>query len=887
MTTIATTCPRPGCGGTIETGYCGTCGLAAVAAPAPAPAPAPAVAASLHTAGTVSAPARPAPSRCPRPGCGGTIEGGYCGSCGLAAGGARAPAPRPSGPAPAAGSASSSGGTGSRRPGSRRTRPGSSRSSRGHLGAGLVEIPPVPARDPAAAVLANPLVAEGKRFCGACDRPVGRSRDGRPGLVEGFCPNCGGPFSFAPKLQPGELVAGQYEVLGCLAHGGLGWIYLAMDHHLGRRWVVLKGLLNAGDASAQEAAVAERRFLAEVEHPSIVGVYNFVQHADRRTGEPAGYIVMEYVGGKSLKEILLERRGSGQSLPLPVALAYAIEILPALGYLHSRGLVYCDFKPDNVIQTEEQLKLIDMGGVRRIEDDDSAIYGTVGYQAPEIATLGPSPSSDLYTVGRALAVLTFEFAGYQGRYSHTLPDPGTVPLLARHESFLRVLRRATDPDPDRRFASAGDMAEQLTAVLREVLAVADGKPRPAFSSLFSPEVHAIGVDATFAGDAAGARAAGSAAAQPPPPAAEVVAKLPVPQVDAADPAAGYIATLSTLDPAQRDQALSAAAAGGQGVPPEVAGSVETRLALARARIVTGDLAGADAVLADLSASDEADWRTAWYYGLRHLAAGLPGDARTAFDAVCDALPGELAAKLALGLAAEAVGDLAAAEKYFGLVLTVDPAYVSAAFGLARTRLGPATRGARSRRSPRSPAPPATTWRHRWQRCASRCRRGRARPGCPPTTCGRRAVGSPSSSSTPSSSNCSPPRSCGPRWTACWPPVPRAAADCSAASSASARCGSAWSAATGRRRGWPRTCVAASSSWTWPTTCARGPGRDPRPADLAGRHLPVLRQPGRPAGQFLRSLPHGAGPGGGQRRVSRARRRVPVLPVIADQPRGLL
>ena len=390
--------------------------------------------------------------------------------------------------------------------GSRRTRAGSSRSSRGHLGAGLVEIPPVPARDPASAVLANPVVADGKRFCGACDRPVGRGKDGQPGLAEGFCPHCGTPFSFAPKLAPGEMVAGQYEVLGCLAHGGLGWIYLAMDHNLGKRWVVLKGLLNTGDAAAQEAAVAERRFLAEVEHPSIVGVYNFVQHADRKSGQSAGYIVMEYVGGKSLRQILQERRQSGQSLPLPVALAYAIEVLPALGYLHSRGLVYCDFKPDNVIQTEEQLKIIDMGGVRRIDDDDSAIYGTVGYQAPEIAAQGPSVSSDLYTVGRALAVMTFEFAGYQGRYATSLPDPATVPLLAQQESFRRALRRATDPDPDRRFASAGEMAEQLTGVLREVLAVADGRPRPAFSALFSPELQAVGV--------AGTLADGSPAAQP-------------------------------------------------------------------------------------------------------------------------------------------------------------------------------------------------------------------------------------------------------------------------------------------------------------------------------------------------------------------------------------
>ena len=101
---------------------------------------------------------------------------------------------------------------------------------------------------------------------------------------------------------------------------------------------------------------------------------------------------------------------------------------------------------------------------RAFEDEDSPIYGTVGYQAPEIATEGPSPSSDLYTVGRALAVLTFQFTGFTGTYKHSLPDPATVPLFAQQESFYRLLRRATDPDPGHRFASAGDMAEQLTGV---------------------------------------------------------------------------------------------------------------------------------------------------------------------------------------------------------------------------------------------------------------------------------------------------------------------------------------------------------------------------------------------------------------------------------------
>jgi serine/threonine-protein kinase PknG len=552
-------------------------------------------------------------------------------------------------------------------------------------------------------VLADPQVPEAKRYCSSCDQPVGRGQDGRPGLAEGFCRNCGTQFSFSPKLEPGELVVGQYEVLGCLAHGGLGWIYLAKDHNVSDRWVVLKGLLNTGDADAMAAAVAERQFLAEVEHPNIVRIYNFVQHADRRTGELAGYIVMEYVGGKSLKQILVDARQAGGSVPVSHALAYAIEVLPALGYLHDHGMVYCDFKPDNVIQTEEQLKLIDMGGVRRI-DSDEAIYGTVGYQAPEIEADGPSPSSDLYTVGRALAVLTFEFRGFQGTYKYSLPDG--VPLLGEQESFSRLLRRATHRDPDRRFGSAGEMTEQLTAVLREVLAVADGVPRPAFSNLFSPEVQAIGTDIVLEDDPTSLRQGGSTPPDPPggppvppgpgratkmavPPAAEVVAGLPLPQVDRSDPAAGYLATFAGLSPAQRIVALTLAVAGDPTIPREVTESAETRLALARARIDVGDYDAAAIVLADLAADDPSDWRVAWYNGLRDLAARGSGGARNAqgaFSAVFDELPGELAPKLALAFAAEAAGDLTTAGRYFRLVWTVDRSYISAAFGMARTCL---------------------------------------------------------------------------------------------------------------------------------------------------------------------------------------------------------
>ena len=661
MTAVA--CAQPGCGGTIQDGYCDVCGLAPSA---------PAAAVGWG----------PAPN-------GGSIRYAGAGPGGPVSGGPVSSGSGPSGSGlsgSGSGAAWSSGlgraGSGSG-PGTRGSRPGSGRSSRGRLGAGLVEVPPVPALDPAAAVLADPRVPEGRRFCGNCGQLVGQSRDGRPGMTEGFCPNCRTRYSFSPKLVPGEVVAGQYEVLGCLAHGGLGWIYLARDHNVSDRWVVLKGLLNTGDADAMEAAVAEGRFLAQLEHPNIVRIYNFVQHTSQRDGETAGYIVMEYVGGKSLKQIRLDARQHGGAVPLSHALAYALEILPAFGYLHDRGLVYCDFKPDNIIQTEEQLKLIDMGGVRYI-NDDGPIYGTVGYQAPEIENEGPSPSSDLYTVGRTLAVLTFDFAGFQQQFRFRLPDK--EPLLVQQESFARLLRRATHRDPARRFQSAGEMAEQLTGVLREVLSVADGQPRPAFSGLFSPELRTIGTDLSPAPSDNGTANGNATLTVVPPPAAEVIAGLPAPLADGTDPAAGYLATLAGLETAQQVQALLGAVTGDAGVPAGVAESPETRLALIRALIGTGDLTTAKASLADLSSSPRADWRVAWYGGLCELAGGQPDRALAAFSAVYDELPGELAPKLALAFAAEAAGELPAARHYFQLVWTIDRSYVSAGFGTARACL---------------------------------------------------------------------------------------------------------------------------------------------------------------------------------------------------------
>ncbi|SOD66289.1 serine/threonine-protein kinase PknG [Streptomyces zhaozhouensis] len=578
----------------------------------------------------------------------------------------------------------------------------SPKTTRLRLGAGLVTMPSVPRPDPRSAVLKNPEVPERKRFCGnhECGARVGRSRQGRPGRTEGFCTKCGHPYSFVPKLRPGDLVKDQYRIAGCLAHGGLGWIYLAVDTAVSDRWVVLKGLLDTGDEDAMAAAISERRFLAEIEHSSIVRIYNFVEHLDPRTGSMDGYIVMEYVGGQSLKQIANARRTpEGRRDPLPVeqACAYGIEALEALAYLHGRNLLYCDFKVDNAIQQDDQLKLIDLGAVRRMGDTESPVYSTGGYQAPELIERGASVASDLYTVARTLAVMTFDFQGYTSVFADSLPDPEHIEVFREYESFYRFLVRGTDPDPEARFASAEEMAEQLTGVLREIVAVRTGQPQPAVSQLFGPERGVVDTEPLRAPadgvSRLGARSirwrsrgneAAPPTASPTPPVAppdprEIGLALPLTLVDPEDSNAGFLAGLMASAPTELIIALRQA-------PTD---SVERRLREVRARLGLTDPASgvaARARLAELREHYPGDWRVVWHHGLVSLVEGDLATAAEAFDAVYDAFPGEVAPKLALAVCAEWLGQFDNAADYYELVWACDPSHVSAAFGLARVRL---------------------------------------------------------------------------------------------------------------------------------------------------------------------------------------------------------
>ena len=655
-----TRCTQPGCTGTIVDGYCDVCG-------SPGPVSASPAAAAPSGSSVQQGAVTPASSgtRCTQPGCTGTIVDGYCDVCGSPAEPASESAAEDQAPISAAGAVSAitrgssrlqSTALGSQRVAdngskiTKRVRSGSQRLRSARLGAGLTRVPPAPMIDAAQAIMKNPQVPEEKRNCANCGAPVGRSRDGQPGRAEGFCPKCGTAFSFTPKLQPGDLVANQYEVAGCLAHGGLGWIYLAKDHNVSDRWVVLKGLLNTGDKDALAVAIVEKQFLAQVEHPLIVEIYNFVTHED------AGYIVMEYVGGTSLKQILKDRMraNNGKFDPLPVdqALAYILEILPAFSYLHDLGLIYCDFKPDNLIQVGDAVKLIDLGGVRRIDDQESAIYGTVGYQAPEVAQVGPTVASDIYTIGRTCVVLMTEFRGYQTKYVANLPPVDETPLFAAHDSLYRLLSKACAADPADRFASVDEFRVQLLGVLREV--VAQKTPGTALTSAASVLFEAPAITSE----------------------ALEWHQLPALRVDTSDPQYAWLSNISVEDPEKRlDQLRDAPVA-----------TAEVRLAQAHAALELRRRDVVEQIVNDMLIEDPWEWRAVWVAGLSALDAGDFASAQSSFNAVYGQVPGELAPKLALALACERGGQGVIAEGLYQTCASTDANYVAAAaFGMARIR----------------------------------------------------------------------------------------------------------------------------------------------------------------------------------------------------------
>ena len=267
----------------------------------------------------------------------------------------------------------------------------------------------------------------------------------------------------------GTVFDGRYRIIRKLGAGGMADVYLAEDQELGRR-VAIK-ILNdrhAADDSFIERFRREAKNAAGLSHPNIVSIY------DRGEAEGTYYIAMEFLDGRSLKELIV---GRGPA-PIKTAIDYARQILAAVGFAHRHGIVHRDIKPHNVlVGSEGRLKVTDFGiarsGASQMTEVGS-IIGTAQYLSPEQARGAPvDQTSDLYSVG----VVLFEMLTGQ------VPFTGDTPLeiamkhlseVPKPPSELRpevphdldsVVLRALAKDPSERYQGADEMDADLARVL--------------------------------------------------------------------------------------------------------------------------------------------------------------------------------------------------------------------------------------------------------------------------------------------------------------------------------------------------------------------------------------------------------------------------------------
>ncbi len=276
-----------------------------------------------------------------------------------------------------------------------------------------------------------------------------------------------------PATVPTAAESSRYELRDEIGRGGMGIVRLAWDREL-ERPVAIKFLPHelAANPEALRMFRAEARAAASMNHPNIVHIYDVAV----LEGEPC--IVMEYLQGRTVREVM-RVRGSNEKQPLPPKRVAEIgrEICHALAYAHRQNVIHRDVKPSNMLLAADgTVKLMDFGISKVMETGDEArseAKGTPQYMPPEqILGREIDGRTDLY----ALGISMFEIATAQRPFSGesvvdqqlhaVLPDPRRIrPEIP--EALVHILQRACEKNPDQRYASAHEMAQALERFLDE------------------------------------------------------------------------------------------------------------------------------------------------------------------------------------------------------------------------------------------------------------------------------------------------------------------------------------------------------------------------------------------------------------------------------------
>jgi eukaryotic-like serine/threonine-protein kinase len=271
---------------------------------------------------------------------------------------------------------------------------------------------------------------------------------------------------------------GRYEIVAELGRGAVGVVYQARDPQIGRM-VALKTILLPG-LDPKEEEEYRQRFLVEaqaagrLQHPGIVTIFDVGEDPEKH--DP--YIVLEYVAGQSLNQLLLREK----KLPLRTALQLAEEIADALDYAHTQGVVHRDIKPANILITEEGHAKIADFGIAKLNLAQftlpGRVLGTPAYMAPEQLSGEPADGrSDLFSLGVLLYAMVTGHSAFHGNSATTVcfkvvnrePVPASALDLGLPPELDAVISRAMAKDPAQRYQSGADLARDLRE-LRQALA---------------------------------------------------------------------------------------------------------------------------------------------------------------------------------------------------------------------------------------------------------------------------------------------------------------------------------------------------------------------------------------------------------------------------------
>ncbi len=270
----------------------------------------------------------------------------------------------------------------------------------------------------------------------------------------------------------GRLIDGRYQVRSRIARGGMATVYLATDQRLDRLVAVkiMHGHL-ADDSQFKERFIQEARSAARLAHPNVVNVFDQGQDAD------SAYLVMEYLPGITLRELLQEYGALTPEQTMDITEA----VLAGLAAAHRAGIVHRDLKPENVLLADDgRIKIGDFGLARAASANTAtgkALLGTIAYLSPELVTRGIADTrSDIYAVGIMMFEMLTGEQPYKGEqpmqiaYQHandTVPAPSSFNARVPAE-WDEIVLWATSRDPQDRPADARALLDQLSEMGRSL-----------------------------------------------------------------------------------------------------------------------------------------------------------------------------------------------------------------------------------------------------------------------------------------------------------------------------------------------------------------------------------------------------------------------------------